>query len=208
MRKVLKIAGALAAAGVFVAALAAHEEGHAQDGLAVGVQGAFTNWDSDDEEESGVGGGLVVRYTAPIGDGMFAGLQASWSFTEGAEWEGSLSDALVSVSGTAEIDWSADLLARVGTSIGDADAYVAAGLAFARAKTTLNVAIADRAGSASSSGSYSGFKLAAGVDLPVSETMEAFVQLEYADYGDATYFGLFDLDLTALAMRAGLLYRF
>ena len=35
--------------------------------------------------------------------------------------------------------------------------------------------------------------------------MEAFVQIEYADYGDATYFELVDLDLTALAMRAGLL---
>ena len=221
MQKVPIITGVLAAAGIFVAALAVSGEGRAQDGgLAVGVQGAFTEFDGsiggDGSEENGVGGGLVVRYTTPIGTGMVAGVQASWSFTEGAEWSETLSysEPGYSLSGTvtAEIDWSADLLARIGFDIGDAIAYVAGGLAFAKGEVGVTGTEIDgnttTSASLSDSGSYFGYKLAAGVDLPIGETLETFIQLEYADYGDANYFELFDLEVTALAVRTGLLYRF
>ena len=215
MRKGLRMAGVVMAAGIIVAALAVSGESRAQDGLAVGVQGAFTQFDGsiggDSSEESGVGGGLVVRLTTPIGDTMFAGVHASWSFTEGAEWEersASNAAASESISVTGETKWSADLLARVGTDLGGVDAYVAAGLAFASFELGTNVGIRTATASGSRSESFSGYKLAAGVDLPISETLETFVQIEYADYGDASFAGIIDLELTALAVRTGLLYRF
>ena len=230
MRKVPIITGVLAAAGIFVAALTVSGESRAQDGLAVGVQGAFTDWeaslsgDSEGASESGVGGGLVMRYTAPIGTGMFAGVQASWSFSESAEWKASAAgpvdvDGLIyDVSGTitGEIDWSADLLARVGSSLGGVDAYVAAGLAFASAEIGVTASGVPKGSSAddaesisvSDSGSYTGFKVAVGIDMPIAETLGTFIQAEYADYGDASYFGGVDIEFTTIAVRAGLLYRF
>ena len=213
MRKVLTITGALAAAGIFIATLAVHGESRAQDGgLAVGVQGAFTDWEAsilgEGASESGIGGGLVVRYTAPVGNNMFAGIHTTWSFSESAEW----SESASFIDITGEINWSADLLARIGTSLGGVDAYVAAGLAFASAELTVagtgTIGETSTSVAVSDSGSYTGYKIAAGIDMPIAETLETFIQAEYADYGDSDYFGGIDIEFTTIAVRAGLLYRF
>ena len=221
MRRILTVAGAIAAAGIFVAALAAHGESHAQEsGLAVGVQGAFSDFEgsigSASAEESGVGGGLALRYTTPVGGGTVAGVQASWSFSESAEWSesASYSEPGYSVSGTLglEVEWSADLLARVGFDIGGVNAYVAGGFAFVSAESNIVGQVTEgnvtESASISDSASYTGYKLAAGVDLPVADSLEAFIQVEYADYGEAKFFDAVDIELTALGVRTGLLYRF
>lgn len=198
----------------------------AQDnGFAVGVSGGLTNWETEASslslEESGISAGVMARYTVPLGDDTFAGFQTSVSVLEGAEWneQGSVTVGTATVSGslTGEIDWTADALALVGYRLaGDTAFYVGAGLAMARGSIDVAGTVAGvnadgdpviLAFQSSESGSHTGYKIAAGLDLPFSETFGMLLQIDYADYGEDDY-GALPVGLTAMGVRAVALYRF
>ena len=198
----------------------------AQDNrFAVGVSGGLTNWEAEASslslEESGMSAGVMARYTVPLGNDTFAGFQTSVSVLEGAEWneQGSVTVGTASVSAalTGEIDWTADALALVGVQLaGDTALYVGAGLAMARGSIDVQGKVAGTnaqnqpvslAYATSESGSHTGYKIAAGLDLPFSETFGMLLQIDYADYGEDDY-GALPVGLTAMGVRTAVLYRF
>ena len=192
------------------------------DGFALGAYGGFTNWDAtiegsdSDLSESGLGLGVMARFTMPLGGDTYAGAQASVSFMESAEWDesSSLRVGQVTVSGSlqGEIERSADLLAIFGIRAGDGFAYyVGAGLAQASGAISYSGSYVSGQSRLSASGNesatHTGYKLAFGLDMSLGDDVGMVVQLDYADYGEADY-GAVPIELTAMGLRIGGLYRF
>ncbi len=184
----------------------AREHAHANE-FEIGLQGGFAQWKgkSGDSDEDATGGsfGVVARYTVPVDDnGIFVGLHLA-----GSAETASHSDS-GSIADEASINWSADILARIGHDLGGAVIYVAGGMAFAGASIE---ASADNVEIFNDSQVHVGWKVALGLDVAIAENWSFFTQAEYGGYGEKEYSdqGLVsDLDLNAITGRVGVLYRF
>jgi len=188
---------------------AAHAEG-----LAVGAIGGTTTWESGPKDERGLGAGVVARYAVPVAEGVSLKAQVG-ALLEGAEFGEELSR---SAAGSEEalrakggIDWTLDALALVAADLtARVTAYAGGGLSWARVEASQRGTVVtdevDVAFSDSESDTALGYKLVAGVEIPASERVVLFGQVEYADYGDVdvTAFG----NLASLGFRLGALYRF
>ena len=213
---------------VFGAAVVALSIGAAHaEGLAVGGIAGAATWESGPKEESGLGAGVVARYTVPVADGISLKAHVG-ALLEGAEFGDDLS---YSAAGSEEtlrarggIDWSLDALALVAADLPDrvtafvgsrlgvdgGTAYAGGGFSWARVSASQRGAVvtdqADVAFSDSESDRALGYKLVIGLEIPASDRVVLFGQVEYADYGDVDVeaFG----DLASLGFRLGALYRF
>lgn len=195
-----------------------HTHAHSQEvHFDVGGTAGMASWETE-EKETGFNGGIVARLTVPLGTNVYAGIHGVYSVLESAEYTESASVYVrgieVRASGTAEVDNSLDLLARIGFHLEGADGaglYLAAGLSRAETSASLSVSAAGASVSDSGSATLTGHKIAAGIDFPLGDNFTSFIQLEHADYGDdtITLFGLpIDFDLKAMGLRFGALYRF
>ncbi len=139
-------------------------------------------------KENGFGGGIVARYTAPVYDDVYVGFQKSLSIeTAESQLSGNfdLFDSTARLDQTVDIDWSADMLNRLGANLGGVGIYVAGGLALAQISAEWSGTVDSTGFSARTSATHLGYKLVAGVDVPFDEIAVAFVQVEYADYRKA-----------------------
>ena len=217
MKHAVWLAVAMLASAPVAAAVAQDD-----DGFALGAYGGLTNWDAtiegadSDLGESGMNLGVMARFTVPLGGDMYAGAQASLSLMEGAEWNqgGSLRVGQATVTATleGEIERSADLLAIFGIRAGDGLAYyVGAGLAQASGAISYSGSYVSGddvlSVSGSESATHTGYKLALGLDMSLDDDIGMIVQFDYADYGEADY-GALPIDMTAMGLRLGGLYRF
>lgn len=206
MRKLSVVCIAVAALSIGTA----HAEGLSLGGL-VGT----TTWESGPRDESGKNVGVVVRYTVPVAGGITLGAHVAAAI-EGVEFGDELSHSSAEAEETLRakggVDWSVDALVLGAVDLSTAvTAYAAGGLSWARVSASqrgsvvtdqVEVVFADE----SESDVALGYKLVAGVEIPASERVAIFGQVEYADYGDVgvSAFG----DLAALGVRLGALYRF
>ena len=204
----MKRATLLTALLVAAAPVAAAAE---DDGVSLGLIGGYADWEAStgrtDLEEGGESFGIVGRITTSLDESAFVGVQASWTFLEGAawHWQGRVGDGCASLEG--EIDWNADALVLIGIRQDWADIYAGAGVALARGTMSGSMEVCGRALPVGESGSHTGYKLAAGLELPIGERVGALLQIDHADYGDDMY-GNIPISLTATGLRLGAIYRF
>ena len=204
----MKRATLLTALLVAAAPVAAAAE---DDGVSLGLIGGYADWEAStgrtDLEEGGESFGMVGRITTSLVEGAFVGVQASWTLLEGAawQWQGRVGEACASLEG--EIDWNADALALIGMRLDWANVYAGAGLALARGSMSGSMEVCGRALAVRESGAHTGYKLAAGLELPIGERIGALLQVDHADYGDDMY-GHVPISLTATGLRLGVIYRF
>ena len=181
------------------------------DSVSVGLIGGYADWEAStgrtDLEEGGESFGIVGRVTTSIDERAFVGVQANWTLLEGAawRWQGRVGEACASLEG--EIDWNADALALIGLRLDWAEVYAGAGVALARGSMSGSVEVCGRAVPVRESGSHTGYKLAAGLELPMGERISALLQVDHADYGDDMY-GNIPISLAATGLRLGAIYRF
>ena len=223
MKRLMTITATLClAAGVWVAPADADE-----GGFSLGVQAAFSEFDGSTEgnsnEESGLGFGIAARYTVPFDDGFFIGLHSSLSLAEQAEGKASAAGDTqlghITVEQKSEIKWAGDVLVRVGQDLGYMNVYGGVGLAFARGSLSYTGELVQGTGNTATTtpfnisvtGNHLGWKAVLGADFDLFDDIETFIQLEHADYGTAGYarspLGV-EIELEALAVRTGMLFRF
>ncbi len=195
------------------------------DRFSIGVTGGYSSWDTNSSlvtrpplsgggpgreiDDSAASVGVAVRYTAPINEMVFAGIHIGWQkdFVNISE---ELLIGTISARVKGDVDWSMDFLGRIGMHAGSVAPYIAVGPSIARGAIKVladDVTYADNK-------THLGFKIAVGIDFPVTDQISAFIQGEYADYVDKTYSddrlpGIrYKIDADTLGGRVGLMYRF
>ncbi len=151
-----------------------------------------------------------MRYTAPITQRVFAGIHIGWQkdymkVSQRLQIPQQAGE-LVNMRGQVNVDWSMDFLGRIGMNAGPVAPYLAVGPSIARGEIKASApgfSISDNA-------THLGFKIAIGMGFPVMGNVTSFIQGEYADYADKTYFGNSNIKGGAdtLGGRIGLLYNF
>jgi outer membrane immunogenic protein len=168
MRKFLVIAASAAAVAL---PAAAHAGAYAQ--VQTGLDSVSVAGDSDE----GVAFGGALGYEFPIGDKMFAGVEASIDDSTTKECE---SDILT-LGDRACVKTGRDLslVARLGTQLGEkSSVYVLAGYTNARIKATYN----DGVDSVSDGENGDGFRLGAGYKLNFSDKLFGKLEYRYSNY--------------------------
>ena len=179
------------------------------EGAYVGIHGGYAWGDADsstgDIGDHDLGGGCFgaqVGYNFVLTEGLILGLQGdiSWADIGGTENYGF-------VEITDSINWTGSATVHLGFDGGVFMPYVLGGLAFAN-----NEHSDDVVGFADDSQTHIGYTVGAGVAVMVSESVSAFVEARYSDYGTKTYdFGggfQPDIALSDTSVRAGVNFHF
>lgn len=168
------------------------------------------------ENDTGNSTGIVGRYTInkPIGksdNAIFTGFQFALN-NETATPE--LKDFpydnhLVTI--TFKPQWSADIMVRAGSKIGDASFYVASGLSLVHMEIDGVVTGKFVNISGSEEKTHTGWKIATGVDYHFSDKFTIFSQIEYAQYSQERYANEVSSNepiLNGTGLRIGIMYPF
>lgn len=181
------------------------------DGFSIGLTGGISDYVFQDEgnnfpkhDEQGPSWGIAARYTVPVGERSFIGVHFGFR-RETAELDNN-DDRWDYHRGNNKTDWSGDLMARFGTDFGRVSPYIAGGVSMAR--STIEVLPGDFSLGINKSATYTGWKVAVGADVDLSERLSMFVQAEHADYGSENYTDEIRGALTQQALRLGLMLNF
>ena len=193
--KMRTLSSTLAALIIFTGS--AHAEGTFQIGPQIGYSDFHAGKDADADLDNGAVG-LVARYTVPLENNMFVGVQFSLA-KEFSEFTAPTEKAI--------IDWSVDIMPRIGYNMGKVSLSIAAGLSFAKVKTELN----QNGGLDKESQTHLGWKIAPGIDYKVSENMTLFGQVYHARYKSKEYTSgdvPSDISLKSTGVNVGVLFNF
>ena len=198
MRKLMAAIAAVLLIGCSIGAASA------QTDVEIGVQGGYADWDGLSSESLGV----VARVMTPLEDGGSSiGIQLSIAKEFGSvneTVEGLLADGTpVTASGSVEVQWTVDILPTIRFNLSEEIGLtLAAGLTMVDTEAALSVSTSQAAFSGSYSGWYTGWKVAPGIDLAISETTTAVLQLHHASYD------VEGSNMTATGGRLGVLFQF
>ena len=167
------------------------------EGLYAGVHGGYGWGQADttfvpDINVDGAFGGAQIGYNWMLSE-LLVGIEGdiSWSGIDGTA---------AAPAASHEIDWFGTIRARVGMPMGRTLPYVTGGVAFAEASRT--------AGGVTSSANHTGYVVGAGIEQALTDQVSAKLEYQFLDFGQKTYVGPDDPDLTAHTVRAGVNFRF
>ncbi len=149
--------------------------------------------------------GLIARYTVPLStDGLFVGIEAGIAkeFASDEEVSGT-------ITGNSSVEWTADLMPRVGYKLGKASLSLTGGLSLLQGKSGISGGPLPAA--ESDTQWHVGWKIAPAIDYEISERVSLFAQVHYAKYNSQTY-SLAGAGLTVkpktVGIRTGVLFSF
>ncbi len=164
-------------------------------GAFVGVQAGYVWADATtfDEFEAfipfdpdGLSAGVYAGYNHQFGNGVVVGIDTDFSYTDA---DGSSiaftaeSNPISITTGTATIEWTGAVRARLGYAAGRFLPYIAGGAAFARVEDTIDI----EGNIGTSSDIYSGYTVGAGLEYALTDNIIIRSEYRFSDYGDRAF---------------------
>jgi outer membrane immunogenic protein len=178
------------------------------DGAYIGGNVGYGSGNSDHNDivttigDFGMTGWFVggqIGYNFHLTDGVVLGVQGDleWANITGTD------PTFTNIQDT--INWTGAVTARIGYDAGQFMPYLLGGIAVA------NSTRQDISGVTTESQNHTGWTVGAGVEGMITDSLSAFAEYRYSDYGTATYSNLIStpgVGLTAHSVRAGLNFHF
>lgn len=170
---------------LFLSASPAIADGH-EDGdwqIVLGVQAGYNLTDSTTESSgvrffSGLNGpaaGLFGQFTHPISDDLFVGVHIGMTKESAEDYAGQQGGPF-----KVKLEWSADVLARIGYDAGKIRPFIGAGASLLRVETPYVM----NGVSGSDDALLKGWKAVLGIDVPITDNVVGHMVLHHARYSD------------------------